>query len=410
MIPRTILKYIEESIRLKPVTLITGARQVGKTTLCKHISEEHGFGYVSLASAADRAMAIRDPDMFLSLHPAPVIIDEVQYAKDLFDHIEALVDAKKFETGSNAGMYILTGSQAYKLMEGVTQSMAGRVGIIEMSPLSMSEILGREEKPFIVDFEKNIRRAMEREIPVEEVYRMIVRGGYPELYETPEIGTSEFYSDYVDTYIDKDVSLIINLKDELKFRQFMEYLASITGRELVYDSISDALGVSIPTIQSWLGVLVTGGIVHLLQPYSEGSNVKRAIKRPKIYFCDTGLACHLARVCDPDTLRVGYLNGPMVETFIVNEIMKSYSNNTEEAGFHYYRDSSKNEIDLVILRNAKLTLIECKAGMTYDHTDVKAFHRLEKSDYEIGPSCLMCLTYKAYPIRDGVYALPISSI
>ncbi len=130
MIPRTILKYIEESIRLKPVTLITGARQVGKTTLCRFISEEHGFEYVSLASAADRAMAIRDPDMFLSLHPAPVIIDEVQYAKDLFDRIEALVDAKKFESGSNTGMYILTGSQAYGSMEGVTQSMAGRVGII----------------------------------------------------------------------------------------------------------------------------------------------------------------------------------------------------------------------------------------------------------------------------------------
>lgn len=410
MIPRTILKYIEESIRLRPVTMIAGARQVGKTTLCKVIAEEHGFGYVTLASTAERTMAIRDPEMFLALHPAPVIIDEVQYAEGLFDHIEALVDARKFETGSNAGMYVLTGSQAYELMQGVTQSMAGRVGIIDMSPLSMSEILGREERPFVVDFEKNIRRSMEREIPVEDVYRMIVRGGYPELYETPEIRTSKFYSDYVDTYIERDVSQIINLKDKLKFRQFMEYVASITGQELVYDSISNALGVSIPTVQSWMGVLVTGGIVHLLQPYFERSNVKRTVKRPKIYFRDTGLACYLARIYDLETLRAGYLNGPMVETFIVNEIMKSYSNNTEEAGLHYYRDSSKNEIDLVILRNARLTLVECKAGMTYDHTDVKAFHRLDGSDYEVGPSCLICLTYKAYPIRDGVYALPISSI
>ena len=294
-------------------------------------------------------------------------------------------------------------------MEGVTQSMAGRVGIIEMSPLSMSEILGREEKPFVVDFEKNIRRAMEKEIPVEEVYRMIVRGGYPELHGTPEIGTSEFYSDYVDTYIEKDVSLIINLKDELKFRQFMEYLASITGQELVYDNISNALGVSIPTIQSWLGVLVTGGIVHLLQPYSEGSNVKRAIKRPKIYFCDTGLACYLARVCDPDTLQVGYLNGPMVETFIVNEIMKSYSNNTEEAGFHYYRDSSKNEIDLVIEENGTLYPLEMKKHADPQKKDMDAFDLLDKiPGTKRGPGGVICLYDRLITLKGNDRVIPIN--
>ena len=229
MIPRTILDSIEESIRFKPVTLVTGARQVGKTTLCNHIAEKHGFGYVSLADGSERAIAIQDPEMFLRLHPAPVIIDEVQHAPGLFDVIEGIVDAKKLEVGNNAGMYVLTGSQVYKLMEGVTQSMAGRVGIIEMSPLSMSEVLGREEKPFVVDFEKNIRRAMEHVCSVDDVYGMIVRGMYPELYDQPEMRTSKFYSDYVDTYIERDVSEIITLKDKLKFRQFMEYLASITG-------------------------------------------------------------------------------------------------------------------------------------------------------------------------------------
>ena len=295
MIPRTILDSIEESIRFKPVTLVTGARQVGKTTLCNHIAEKHGFGYVSLANGSERAIAVQDPELFLRLHPAPVIIDEVQHAPGLFDVIEGIVDAKKLEAGDNSGMYVLTGSQVYKLMEGVTQSMAGRVGIIEMSPLSMSEVLGREEKPFVVDFEKNIRRAMEHVFSVDDVYGMIVRGMYPELYDQPEMRTSKFYSDYVDTYIERDVSEIITLKDKLKFRQFMEYLASITGQELVYDSISKAIGVSIHTIQSWLGVLVAGGIVRLLQPYFERSNVKRIVKRPKIYFCDTGLACYLAR-------------------------------------------------------------------------------------------------------------------
>lgn len=410
MISRTIMDSIEESLRFKPVTLITGARQVGKTTICKIIAERHGFGYVSLAIGSDRAMALSDPELFLHLHPAPVIIDEVQYAPKLFDVIEGIVDEEKYKKGSNAGMYILTGSQVYSLMRGVTQSMAGRVSIIEMSPLSISEILGREERPFKVDFENNIHRAMGHVLSAGDVYGMIVRGGYPELYSQPDMRSTKFYSDYVDTYIDRDVSELINLKDKLKFRQFMEYVASITGQELVYDHISSAIGVSIHTVQSWLNILVSSGIVHLLQPYYERSNVKRIVKRPKLYFCDTGLACYLAKVFDPDTLRVGYLGGPMVETFIVNEIMKSYSNNTEEAGFYYYRDSEKYEVDLLILRDAKLTLIECKAGRGYDRTDVKAFSRLEKSDYDVGPSCLICLSDRAYPLTPNVYALPISSI
>ncbi|MDR3206138.1 MAG: DUF4143 domain-containing protein [Candidatus Methanoplasma sp.] len=186
--------------------------------------------------------------------------------------------------------------------------------------------------------------------------------------------------------------------------------ASLTGQELVYDMIANAVGVDVKTVQSWIGVLAAGGVIHLLQPYSAGSTVKRIVKRPKIYFCDTGLACHLAKVTDAATLRAGYLKGPMTKTFIVNEIMKSYRNNREEAGFYYYRDSSMNEIDLMILRNGMLSLIECRSGMTFDASDVKAFGRMEKSDYTVGPSCIICLTERPYPITKGVYALPITSI
>ncbi len=192
--------------------------------------------------------------------------------------------------------------------------------------------------------------------------------------------------------------------------QFLEMMASLTGQELVYDNISQSLGLNVKTVQSWTGILVAGGIVRLLRPYFEKSNVKSIKTRPKMYFCDTGLACYLSRMSDPETLRVGYLNGPMVETFMVNEIMKSYLNNTEDAGFYYYRDSAMNEIDLLILKNGTFNLIECKAGATYGPSDVKAFSRLENSEYKIGPSCIMCLTDGAYPIRIGVYALPISSI
>ena len=199
MIPRTVLPFIEHDIPLKPIILITGARQTGKTTLCELISKRHNFNYVTLADRNEKMMARNDPDMFLKVHPAPLIIDEVQYAKGLFEAIEAVVDKAKFETGHNEGMYILTGSQAYKLMEGISQSMAGRVSIIDMSPLSMSEIERREEVPFKVDFEGNIKRSASLKMNVNEIFRRIVRGSYPELYQKPELKTSKFYSDYIDT-------------------------------------------------------------------------------------------------------------------------------------------------------------------------------------------------------------------
>ncbi len=410
MIPRTILPHIVSEIALRPVILITGARQCGKTTLCELISKEHGFGYVTLADRSERMMAREDPDMFLKVHPAPLIIDEVQYAKCLFDSIEAAVDRAKFETGRNEGMYILTGSQAYRLMEGVSQSMAGRVSIFDMAPLSMSEIAGRDEVPFTVDFEKNIERSAGLKTDAKDIYKAILRGSYPELHQKPGLKTSKFYSDYVDTYIARDVSEIISLKDKDKFLKFMGVIASLTGQELVYETVCNAVGVSKPTVESWLGVLRLGGIVRLLPSYSDRSMVKSAVKRPKLYFCDTGLACYLSRICDPETLRAGYLGGPMVETYIVNEIMKTYSNNAEHAGFYYFRDKNGNEVDLVMARDGKLTLIECKSGMTFSASDVKAFGRLDRSGFEIGPSCIICLAEKAYPLKENVYALPVTSI
>jgi len=410
MIPRTILPHILHDIPLKPVILITGARQCGKTTLCELISRKYGFDYVTLADRNERSLAREDPEMFLKVHPAPLIIDEVQYARVLFDSIEAEIDRKRFETGHNEGMYILTGSQSYRLMEGISQSMAGRVSIFEMSPLSMNEIAGREEVPFEVDFERNIRRSSEIRTDVSGTYEAIFRGSYPELYQKPELKTSKFYSDYLDTYIAKDVSEIINLKDKEKFLKFMGIAASLTGQELVYETICKAVGVSKPTVESWLGILRAGSIITLLPSCSDRSMIKGAVKRPKLYFRDTGLACYLARIFDPETLRAGYLGGPMFETYAVNEIMKSYSNNAGDAGFYYYRDKNGNEVDLRIVKNGKLSLIECKAGMTFSASDVKAFRRLEHSNYEIAPSCIICLTEKAYPLKKGVYAIPITSI
>ena len=410
MISRTIKKQIETSIKNKPITLITGARQVGKSTLCYEIKKELGYNYVSLDDRRERTQAINDPELFLKLHSWPLIIDEVQYAPGLFDVIESIVNKQKLETGKNEGMYILTGSQAYELMNGVTESMAGRVSIIRMSPLSASEIYNQEELKFEINPIEANKRIKNYRIDIDSLYTMIVKGMYPELYDKKDLDVNTFYSNYVDTYIERDVSQIINVKDKMKFQNFMEILASLTGQELIYDTIAKAVGVKVNTIQSWVSVLLAGEIIYLLQPYNEYSIVKRIVKRPKIYFNDTGLACYLARLNNVDVLKKSIFAGRFVETYIVNEIKKSFRNNGIKENFYYYRDNNQNEIDLIILDNGTLHFVECKSGVSFDKSDVKSFKQLNDTNYELGLSCIICNTDTIYSIDENVIALPITSI
>lgn len=410
MIERTIEKSVKKSVTQWPVTLITGARQVGKSTLCGVLKKDLGYGYVSLDDPIERRTSVTDPVMFLKMHPCPLIIDEVQHAPGLFDAIAHVVNSRKFETGNNYGMFILTGSHAYNLMEGITQSLAGRVSIIEMSPLSMSEIFSVEEKPFEMDIDRIVKRTAEYSIGPQELYGKIVRGMYPELYDNPKKSSESFYSNYVDTYLEKDVSLLINIKDKTKFSDFLSVLASLTGQELVYETVAKAVGVTAKTLKSWVSVLEALHIVRLIRPFHDPSMIKRVVRHPKIYFTDTGLACYLMGMNDGGTLSKGIYKGRLVETYIVNEIIKSYSNNSAECGFSYYRDGNMNEIDLVMLKNGKVRLIECKSGVMFDKNDVKAFFQMKSSSYEVAGSCIICNTDKVYPISENVFALPITSI
>lgn len=411
MINRTIYPEIIKTIKNKAVTVITGARQVGKTTLCGLIEKELGFGYVSLADPLIRNAAKNDPAEFLSLHPAPYIIDEIQKAPELFDYLEGVVDAY-IKSGKKRGLYVLTGSQAYKLMKGVTESMSGRVGLVSMEPLSMSEINNVVEMPFKIDINHVADRVKSYNIKTNDLYEYIVKGFYPELYDNEELDIGTFYADYVTTYLDRDVSDFITLKDKQKFINYMTILASLTGQELIYDNIAREIGVDMKTIQSWTSVLLAGNIIHLLQPYYEESVTKRVIKRPKIYFSDTGLACYLARVNSAETLKNSYLKGHMVETYIINEIIKSYKNNHKDVyvSFYYYRTFEKKEIDLIILEDGNLSLIECKSGESYSKEDVKAFKELKGSKYNITKNAIICTAHSIYPIGEDSYALPISSI
>ena len=284
MISRTIKNSIIRAMSLKPVVLISGARQVGKTVICQEIKQEFNFNYVSLDNIREREVALIDPELFLELHKAPLIIDEVQFAPKLFDVIEGIVNKRKFDGFDNKGMYILTGSQSFKLMKGVTQSMAGRVALIDMLPLSLKETQNVKEDKFKIDPLVNNEILKSNKLNNDDIYNFIVKGFYPELYdEKSSINSDEFYSYYVRTYIERDVSEIIQLKDKLKFQRFMEILASLTGEEFVANSIAKDLGVSLQTINSWISVLEATNIIYFLQPYFEYSVLKRAIKRSKLY-------------------------------------------------------------------------------------------------------------------------------
>ncbi len=220
-----------------------------------------------------------------------------------------------------------------------------------------------------------------------------------------------FYASYVQTYLEQDVAQIVNIKDMTKFTLFITLLASMTGEELIYSALANNLGVKIDTVQSWVSVLVATGIVRLIQPYNENSLFKRVIKRPKIYFCDTGLACYLTKLSNPKTLINSRFNGQFVETYIVNEIIKSYQNNGIEPAIYYYRDVDQREIDLILIENGKIHCVECKNGVSYSLSDVRNFNIIKSSTkYEFGTSCIICNTDSIYSLDENIYVFPISVI
>lgn len=232
------------------------------------------------------------------------------------------------------------------------------------------------------------------------------------MHDNPGLETAPFYADYLATYLEKDVSDFIELRNKQKFVDLMTILASLTGQELIYDNLAKSVGVDVKTAQSWVSVLIAGNIIHLLQPYNEESVTKRVVRRPKVYFSDTGLACYLARVGSRDTLIHSYLKGPMVETYIINEIIKSYKNNRKdaEASFYYLRTFDQKKIDLLILSEGRLTLVECKSGEEFRKKDIVSFNLLKGTRYQLGKNAVVCTTRTIYPIGEDAYAFPVTAI
>ena len=412
MIERHITKAIDFAIEHFPCTVLTGPRQVGKTTLLDKKYRTKGFSYVTLDNSADRLLAKNDPKSFLELHPCPLIIDEAQKAVELFPELEHLINEKRRLEGNDSanGMYILSGSSRRDLLEKAKESLAGRAAILDMSSLSINEIYDRENTPFVPNVSIFSKKLKQKVLSQDEILKLIVKGQLPALYDDQTLQSPIFYSSYIDTYLDKDIKEQIELKDELKFYNLLTLVASLTGQELVYENLAKQVGVSANTIKSWISIMSKTGVIYLLQPYYEESWTKRVVKRPKIYFFDTGVACHLLGIDSKETLKKSFLKGHLFETLVVNEIRKTYMNDGEKIKIFYYRDSNQNEVDFVLIRNGTIYCFDAKLGKEFNLSDVSSFKELNDTKYEKGKGAIICTSEQISALSEKVLVVPISAI
>ena len=355
-IERTIEPTIKKISETFPVLIVTGPRQVGKTTLLTRLADPNRK-IVSLDNPTIRAFARSDPEMFLQRYAPPVLIDEVQYAPELLDYIKGYVDRKK-----TCGDFWLTGSQTFHMMKKVTESLAGRAGIVKMQGLSNSEIRGKHFAPFRVDISELMNRMSDTEpMNITQIFSRIYKGAMPRLYENENVDKEQYYESYLETYISRDIKDMTQVADELSFLNFMTVVAARTATNVNYDVLAGEVGVSAPTVKQWMSILVSSGLVALIPAFSNNA-LKRVIKAPRMYFLDTGLCSHLTRWSSAEVMERGAMDGQFFETWVVSEIYKSYINAGKNPPLYFYRDSNKKEIDLIIYQDGIVNPVEIKKG------------------------------------------------
>lgn len=391
-----------------PALLIVGPRQVGKTTMLEYLIEIEGRGrtVVTLDDLTERELAKTDPKMFFQLHKPPLLIDEVQYAPELFPYIKMMVDQRH-----QPGDFWMTGSQLFKMMEGVQESLAGRVALLHLSPMSQSEILHRPATgPFRVDLNALQKRQQHCQIcDTPTMYQRIFRGGMPALVTGQYTNASLFYSSYIDTYMERDVRRLSSGIDSLKFLRFLRATAARAGQQVNYKGIADDAEIDQATAKSWLHILEALGIIFLLHPYSNNL-LKRTVSTPKLYFYDTGLVCYLTRWTSPETAMAGAMNGALLENFTVSEVMKSYQNAGQEPFLYYYRDSDAKEIDLLLEQDGKLYPLEIKKMATPPKKLTKVFELIDKSPLQRGTGAVLCMAEKLGAFDENNLIVPIGLI
>jgi len=404
-----IKRHIEQAVlereKMKGAVVVTGARQVGKTTLIETLKPD--ISKITFDDLPIRQQANAEPSAFFDYYPPPVFIDEVQYAPVIFHYIKMLLDKSR-----RKGDFFLTGSQSFDLMQNVTESLAGRAGILELHGLSLREIK-RESfiKPFLPTMEYfEERKATKHELTGPATWEIIHRGCLPELVANPGFNWQHFYADYIKTYIERDVRKLTQVADEDSFYKFMAVCAAMTGQLLNLSALAREIGISEPTAKRWLSILKTSGLVYLLKPYS--SNViKRAVKTPKLHFLDIGLAAYLTRWLTPEILLSGAMNGRFFESFVVGEILKSYANSGLEVDLYHLRDGYQKEIDLLIHENNTLYPLEIKVTAEPNIRDVKTFALLDEiKNVNIGEGGVICLAKNLLPLKGKNKIIPLWAI
>lgn len=400
-IKRDMEKLINELNKEYSCILITGPRQVGKTTMLEHIDSNRNV--VTLDDLQERNLAKSDPEMFLKIHKAPLLIDEVQYAPELFTYIKIAIDK-----GAEPGSFWLTGSQSYKLMRFSQESLAGRIAILNLTSLSQHEIYGKDDNiPFDVTLDNLSKRSeLNTYANPNEIFNRIWKGTMPGLISGKYTNRDIFYSSYLSTYISRDVKEETNIENEIKFIDFIRATAARVGQVLNIHSIASDVEISDDTAKRWLSILEKSEIIYYLHPYSNNL-LKRIIKAPKLYFFDTGLVAYLTRYSSPEILESGALNGAILENYIINEIKKSYINSGKEVYMYYFRDKDQHEIDLILEANDLIRPIEIKKTSNPNFSMIKSFDILKKSAIKVGEGAIICMKDNLTALDRDTLIVPI---
>lgn len=403
-IPRHLQNTLTKLMRQFPAVLITGPRQVGKSTLLQHTA--HEYHYVSFDDPLLLDQAKQEPNLFLLNYPNNVILDEVQYAPELFSLLKLAIDKQK-----QNGMFLLSGSQAFELMHNISESLAGRIAILKLSGLSLREI---QNIPFDQPFIPSLDYIQQREPHLQQVdvWKTIHQGYLPRLYEQ-ETDWDIYYASYVSTYIERDVRQLTHISNITDFTRFMVAIAARSGELLNYSSVAQDVGISVDTVKRWVTILQTSGIVYLLQPYSN-NHLKRAIKTPKIYMLDTGLMAWLTKWLTPETIQQGAKNGQFFESFVMSEIIKSFYNQGKEPPIYFYRDTNQKEIDLLIEYDQTLYPIEIKMTANPNKRMAQAFdilrNHLPHNELTIAHGTIINQYPQKLWLAENLLALPFNFI
>lgn len=398
------MKYIERTLERKflkmssffKAVLITGARQVGKTTILKHLAEGQKRTYVSMDNTMARTLAKSDPVLFFQTYKPPIIIDEIQKAPELFEQIKIMCDESE-----ERGLFWLTGSQQYNMMKNVRETLAGRIGILELYSLSKNEVDGIRF-PNEMDFSLAClqqRQACTGKNDVVDVFDHIWRGGMPDAIYADAEQRQEYYNSYIETYLMRDVSEEGGITDSVRFRKFLNACAALVAEQVNYKTLAEAAEISQPTAKEWLRLLQGLGIIYLLQPFAN-NELKRLAKTPKLYFCDTGLCAYLSMWLTRDTLMNGAASGHYFENYVIIELVKNFSYSSAKANLTYYRDSNAKEIDVMVEENGLIHPLEIKKSANPDRREIKKYEIIDKTNLERGSGGIICMCEEVIPI-DG---------